>query len=85
MLKIDEMFIDPRVRWDGVDNRLYGSCYEHGENIDLTFNSYQKYQKELNVWHVPKETMTSALSSNSRSTNCCCTSNLLDERKLSCS
>ena len=41
MLKIDETYIDPRVKWNPSDNHIYGVCYEHGRNTDMEFTSYE--------------------------------------------
>ena len=63
MLKMDETFIDQRVRWCPNDNSLYGFCYEHGRNLELEFENYEdiEHLSELvisNQLHVPKDCLT---------------------------
>ena len=70
MLKIDETYNDPKVRWNSSDNCLYGLCYEHGQHEDVTFVDYKHVEELANKvkegeLHVPKETMVLATSSNS--------------------
>ena len=40
MLKIDETYVEPKVRWNPRDNKLYGLCYEHSSDKDLRFSDY---------------------------------------------
>ena len=69
MLKMDETFIDQRVRWCPNDNLLYGFCYEHGRDLDLAFDDYKKIQHlsglaETNQLHIPKDCMVIVQSIN---------------------
>ena len=71
MLKIDETFIDRRIRWNPQDNQLYGFCYEHARTEDLSFTSYNqienlKQKVDDGKIHMPKESMVIACSSNSK-------------------
>ena len=70
MLEIDETYMDAKVRWNPRDNKIYGICYEHGRDENLSFNSYEHVESLSNmvkdgVLHVPKETMLITCSSNS--------------------
>ena len=72
MLKIDETYVEPRVRWNPRDNCLYGLCYEHARDRDLTFSDYAHVEDLADLVqkgevHVPKETMVIACGSNSPS------------------
>ena len=65
-------FNDPRVRWNGADNCLYGICYGHGQDTDMAFTTYEHISEisekvKSAEMHVPKETMVIALSSNATS------------------
>ncbi|XP_066914918.1 uncharacterized protein [Clytia hemisphaerica] len=69
MLKIDETFLEPKVRWNPKDDSLYGICYEHGREVNMNFESYQHVQELSNQvkdgkLHVPKETMVIVCSNN---------------------
>ena len=70
MLKIDETYIDAKVRWNPHDNKVYGICYEHGRVENLLFSDYHHVEQladmvKSGTLHVPKETMAIACSSNS--------------------
>lgn len=70
MLKIDETYVDPRVKWNPSDNCIYGVCYEHGRDTNMEFTSYEKISQiasdvRNNKMHVPKESMVIAIGSNS--------------------
>ena len=74
MLEIDETYTEVKACWNPGDNKLYGICYEHGKNEDLTFTSYDHVEDlsnmvKANILHVPKETMVIACSSNSINSN----------------
>ena len=52
------------------DNLIYGICYEHGRDTDMTFHSYEHVLKivtdvDEGRKHVPTENMVIAISSNS--------------------
>ena len=70
MLKIDETFVDPKIRWCPLDNQIYGFCYEHGHNVEMTFRSYDDVTNLANLvensnLHVGKECMVIVTSNNS--------------------
>ena len=70
MLKITETYVDPRVRWNPQDNKLYGLCYEHGQSESLEFNTCSSIENLASMvregkLHIPKECMVLAIGSNS--------------------
>ena len=72
MFKIDETYTytDQKVRWNSQDDKIYGLCYEHGRDKDLTFTSMSHIEELATqvsdgTLHVSKETMVIASSSNS--------------------
>ena len=72
MLKIDETFVDPRVRWNPQDNKLYGVCHQHGANECIEFVDCETVQNLADLVssgsvHIPKESMVVAIGSNSTS------------------
>ena len=69
MLKMDETFVDGKIRWCPLDNKLYGFCYEHGREENLQFKSYKDVKRlaekvEMGELHVGKECMVIATSCN---------------------
>ena len=70
MLKVDETYVEPKVRWNPHDNKLYGVCYEHCRDKDLTFSNVTEVEHLADLVkkgevHVPKESMVIVCSSNS--------------------
>ena len=62
MIKIDETYIDSKIRWCPLDNKMYGFCYEHGRDEDLVLNDYEDVTHladlvEEGTLHVAKECM----------------------------
>ena len=56
------------------DNRMHGTCYEHGRDIDMTFSSYHHVEEisgklTQGLVHIPKESMVIAYSTNSLNAN----------------
>ena len=73
MLKIDETYTDSKVRWNLHDNKIYGLCYEHAREQDLTFNDIENIEKLSEQFtnsqvHIPKESMVIAVASNCSNT-----------------
>ena len=74
MLKIDETYVDQKVRWCPLDNRMYGFCYDHGHDEDLTLNSHDDVTRvaelvEDGKLHICKECMVVACSNNALKEN----------------
>ena len=74
MLKIDEHYVDKRARWCPQDNKIYGVCYDHCRDVDLSFDTYEdvvRLRKDVDegAIHLPKECMVIATASNSGKIN----------------
>ena len=74
MLKMDEHYVDKRVRWSPQDNKCYGFCYDHTHDKKLTFDTWDdvmKLKEYINndIIHAPKECMVMSTASNSLETN----------------
>ena len=59
-LKMDKTYINPKLSNCPRDNQTYGTCYQHGKNINLSLNSFEdceaiKEKIDANELHVPKE------------------------------
>ena len=70
MIKIDETYVDGKIRWCPLDNRMYGFCYEHGHDVDLVLNEYEDVTHladlvEEGKLHVAKECMVVVSTCNS--------------------
>ena len=70
MAKIDEHYVNAAMRWDPVSNMIVGSCYLHGKNYKLTFdtmNDVDHLAEEVNAGrlHIPNELMVIVISNNS--------------------
>ena len=60
MFKVNETYVDKWVIWNAGDNKLYGLCYEHTINADLTFTNLDNALDSANqvsagIVHVDKE------------------------------
>lgn len=73
MFKVDETYVDKRVKWNAGDNKLYGLCYEHTVNteLDLRFNNLDNaLELAKNVSngtvHVSKEAMVFGMCNNNK-------------------
>lgn len=74
MIKIDKHYVDKRVRWCPGDNKLYGVCYEHSHNHDLSLDSWDdvmrlKQAVDDEEIHITKECMVIALGYNAININ----------------
>ena len=76
MFKVDETYVDKRVKWNAGDDKLYGLCYEHTSNadIDLSFKDIDNVLSLANkvsdgTIHVAKEAMVFGVCQNSKSQN----------------
>ena len=74
MLKIDETYVDQKIRWCPLDNTLYGFCYEHGCNFNRTFDTYSNIKALTDAVHagtipIAKECMVIAVGCNNTDTD----------------
>ena len=74
MLKVDETYVDAKVKWCPLDNRVYAFCYDHTRNIDLHLNSYDDITHlaelvEAGTIHICKECMVFVCTSNALKEN----------------
>ena len=71
MFKVNETYVDKRVKWNASDKKSYGLCYEHTVNadLDLSFKSMDDVMELANqvsngTIHVAKEAMVFGVSNN---------------------
>ena len=65
-LKADETYITQRPRYDSKNDMVQGTCYQHSDKINLTFNTYEEAQGiemaiKNNIAHLRKDLLVSAL------------------------
>ena len=76
MFKVDETYVDKRVKWNASDDKLYGLCYKHTVNaeVNLSFKHIDNVlqlsdQVSNGTVHVAKEAMVFAVCNNSKRQN----------------
>lgn len=70
MLKMDETYVDSRVRWSSKDNMIYGFCHQHTSAANLVFNTEADLETLCDLYdngsiHMCKESLCLAAASNS--------------------
>ena len=66
-LKADETYITQRPRYDSRNDMVQGTCYQHSDKINLTFNTYEESQGiemaiKNNITHLTKDLLVFALN-----------------------
>lgn len=67
-LKQDETVVNPKLRFNSIDNNIVGICYQHGKEMNLQFDDITtadslKSKIEKGEVHVPKDMLVTGLNS----------------------